>query len=347
MLAVAVSGGVDSLFALYERVQALGPDQVLAVYGRMLPVAPERDPVPGLEANCRKLGVRLHVSNAQGAFKKAVMAPFAAAYAAGETPNPCALCNPRVKFGLLLDEAQALGADQLATGHYARLMEHPVYGVCLGPAADVSKDQSYFLALVPRERLARLCFPLSLRHKADIRTELAAAGLDVPLPVESQEICFIPDNDYRGFLGQWGLTLSGPGPVVLMGTDRVLGQHQGLWRHTEGQRRGLGIAWQEPLYVVGKNTLSNTLLVGPQQALSAQTCATSGVNLLVPPELWPDRLFARIRYRQKQAPADVRVAEDGLRIAFHEAQNRAAPGQLAVICDAEGVVLAGGIISNH
>lgn len=350
MIAVAVSGGVDSLYAVYERVREHGPEQVLALHARLLSVPPERDPVPGLHANCEKLGVPLLVVEAKKAFADAVIAPFAVSYAAGHTPNPCSLCNARIKFGLLLETALAEGADRFATGHYARLENHEVYGICLAAAADSAKDQSYFLALVPRDRLDRLCFPLADRCKADVRAELAEAGLQIPLPVESQEICFVPGDDYRAFLHGRGVELSGAGPVVLLGTSdtKVLGTHQGLWRYTEGQRRGLGIAYSEPLYVVGKDLATNTLLVGPVGELETATCTVENVNLLVPLALWPKDLLVRTRYRQRAVPATVQVQEQNatLYITFHTPQGRAAPGQLGVVYDTEGHVLAGGIISK-
>lgn len=344
MQAVAVSGGVDSLYALRALCKEFGPTQVMALYGRFREPLPENDPLPELKNACATLGVSLHVVDAQEIFCSAVMQPFAESYARAHTPNPCVLCNARIKFGFLLDTALQLGATSLATGHYARLVDHPIYGTALGRAADPAKDQSYFLALVPRERLPLLRFPLARAHKARIREELASAGIPVPLPKESQEICFVPNDDYRTFLHDFGLSLSGSGPIVLAENGRVLGKHQGLWAYTEGQRKGLGVAWSEPLYVVSKDQKNNTLLVGTRLALQGTRCTAELVNLLVEPELWPKNLLARTRYRQKPAPATV-VYENGcLHVVFHEGQDKAAPGQLLAVSDQEGHILAGGLV---
>lgn len=348
MLAVAVSGGIDSLYALYQyaAMARAGKEPVLALHGQFLPEVEKNGPVPGLEANCRVLGVPLIVAELRELFTEAVVRPFTESYVRGHTPNPCALCNARVKFGLLLDVARTMGADRVATGHYARLTEHPRYGLALGVAEDSQKDQSYFLALTARDRLASAVFPLARRRKAELRAELDAAGLAVPVPQESQEICFVPNADYRLFLRAQGIELPGGGPITLVESSKVLGRHEGLWRYTEGQRRGLGIAWHEPLYVVGKDMISNTLLVGPQAALFVQGCTAGDVNLLVPAELWPERLLVRTRYRQSAAPAEVCVRNGKLLIRFLEGQSRPAPGQLAVVYDEEGFVLAGGILEN-
>lgn len=350
MLAVAVSGGIDSLYALYQYAMAAHSESVaepvLALHGQFISGQNKNNPVVGLEASCKILGVPLVVADLHEEFAQAVVRPFTESYVRGHTPNPCALCNARIKFGLLLDVARKNGADRLVTGHYARLTEHPRYGLALGAAEDGLKDQSYFLALTAHERLACAVFPLARRHKAELRAELDAAGLTIPVPEESQEICFVPNADYRAFLKTQGVELPSGGPVVLAGTDEILGQHKGLWRYTEGQRRGLGIAWRAPLYVVGKQMHSNTLLVGPQEALLVQGCTAGNINLLVPTELWPEKLLVRTRYRQNAAPGTVDVDREKLHIRFHDAQSRPAPGQLAAVYDENGFVLAGGIIED-
>ena len=364
-IAVAVSGGVDSLCALL-RLSRAGHD-VLALHGLFLPDATADGPAPeGLRRACRTLGLEFHVADLREAFRQAVMEPFAAAYAAGETPNPCALCNQRIKFGVLQDAALALGADLLATGHYARLASATEYDAAwaatlphgpdrppllLAAGADAAKDQSYFLALVPPQRLQRALFPLERRTKAESIAEVAAAGLDVPVPGESQEICFIPaaEDAYRDFLRrQWaaqGLPVPAGGPVVLE-DGREIGRHGGLWRHTEGQRRGLGIAWSEPLYVLGKDRDSNCLIVGPRDRLGMRACRARQVVLHVPPRLWPATVLARVRHRQRPAPAQVVLDGDTLRITPHESQFPGAPGQIAAVYSMDGLVLAGGILDQ-
>lgn len=343
-IAVAVSGGVDSLYAL-AALRSQGED-VFALHARFLSPDPRRaDPAPGLAEACRVLHVPFHVLDLTDSFRRLVMEPFIHAYTVAQTPNPCALCNRRLKFGLLMDAARELGADRLATGHYATLTNHPVYGPSLGRASDSIKDQSYFLALVPIERLQAAVFPLARRTKNAVRVQVVGQGITVPLPHESQEICFVPNDDYRTFLESEGCVLPGPGAIVL--TDgRRIGSHNGLWRYTEGQRRGLGVAWSEPLYVIRKNLHDNTLVAGSKAETTGSFCTAGNVNLLADPAVWPAEIFVQVRYRQVAAPAEVTVSDNGLHIRFHTPQPLPAPGQVAAVFDAQGHALAGGIINR-
>ncbi len=397
-VAVAVSGGVDSLCALVMLQQA--GHRVLALHGLFLPEA-ELAPPPGLEDACAALGVPLHVADLRQIFQREVLAPFAAAYAAGRTPNPCALCNRAIKFGALLDAAQKLGAHKLATGHYARLVSAPeeegvsktAFGhtaqkdwdhedtglgnagrvdtahlPLLAAAHDAAKDQSYFLSLVPRARLAQACFPLADQDKTRTREIVAQAGLTVPLPGESQDICFAPavgasadmasgggsvSEAYRPFLERhWqaaSIVPPGPGPVLLLnadGTQREIARHKGLWRYTEGQRKGLGIAHSEPLYVLAKDGLANTLVVGPRALLGITTCLTGPANIALAPDLWPGTLLVRLRHRQRPCPARVQVEGGCLRVWLDEPQFPTAPGQVAAVYDDQGRVLAAGVVEE-
>ena len=341
---VAISGGTDSLYALLSlREQGCS---VEALHARFLPPSAENDPVPALQRLCDSLGIPLHVADLSQAFRKHVMEPFALAHAAARTPNPCALCNRAMKFGLLMDEGLKYG-DAYATGHYAALAEHPSYGPALRAGSDSAKDQSYFLALVPPERLRRCVFPLAGVCKADARAWLAERGMEPPLPSESQEICFIPGDDHCAWLEQQkatGLNLSGEGPVVLAGQGKVIARHRGLWQYTEGQRHGLRIAWSEPLYVLRRHAASNTLFVGPKGMLRENSCTASQLNIMVEPRLWPEQVFARTRYRQRPVPAEVRIEGDAMNITFRTPQAPHAPGQVAAVYDGEGFVLAGGIL---
>ena len=297
-----------------------------------------------IDAQCRALGVPFAAVDLSREFRARVIDPFAAAYAAGRTPNPCAACNRDMKFGLLLDAAQAQGAHAIATGHFARVEQAPT-GPALFRGADDSRDQSYFLSLVPEKSLGRAVFPLAGRRKADHPAALAALGLTPPLPGESREICFVPGDDYRAFMENEGFPLSGPGPVVLA-DGRRLGTHQGLWRHTIGQRKGLGIAYSEPLYVIDKDPAANALIVGVKADLAATLCRTGPANCLVPPQDWPEAVLAQTCYRMKPRPAAARLTDDGgLDIVFAEPVARPTPGQVAVLYDAAGRVLAGGEIT--
>ena len=382
-VAVGVSGGVDSLCALVMLQQA--GHNVLALHGLFLPEA-ELAPPPGLEEACASLGIPLHTADLRPVFQREVLAPFAAAYAEGRTPNPCALCNRAVKFGALLDAAQELGAHKLATGHYARLVSAPeeegvaqentaarpydadaLHLPLLAAAHDTAKDQSYFLSLVPRARLAQACFPLAGQDKTRTREIVAQAGLNVPLPHESQDICFAPASGasaaqdsasgspaeaYRPFLERhWqaaAIVPPGPGPVFLRNADgaqREIARHKGLWRYTEGQRKGLGIAHSEPLYVLAKDGSANALVVGPRALLGVSRCITALANVSLAPQYWPEETLVRLRHRQKPAPAKVNLNADGrLEIEFATPQFPSAPGQVAAVYDASGRVLAAGIV---
>lgn len=340
-LAVALSGGADSLLALGLLVRA-GHD-VLGLHAHFLPPDANQCAVAAaIAAQCASLGVPFRAVDLSAAFAARVVAPFVAAYAAGQTPNPCVTCNREMKFGLLHETARELGADRLATGHYARL-ETTDAGPVLSRGADASRDQSYFLATVRREALAQAVFPLAERHKTDNPAALAALGLTPPLPKESREVCFVPHDDYRAFLLASETPLSGPGPILLPDGTR-LGTHQGLWRHTIGQRKGLGVGWREPLYVLGKDPVRNALLVGPQSALTVRQCLAGQPNFLVPPELWPETILAQTCYRMPPRPARARVADGALQLTFAEPLPRPTPGQLAVLYESRGRVLAGGHI---
>ena len=366
-VAVAVSGGVDSLCALVMLRNA--GFRVLALHGLFLPDGPSNAPA-GLAEACAALDVPLHVADLRAEFEREVLSPFAAAYAQGRTPNPCAYCNRAIKFGVLLDTALALGADKLATGHYARLVSGPDTGTdensealpLLAAATDAAKDQSYFLSLVPRQRLGRALFPLHGQTKEQTRAIVAAAGLAVPLPSESQDICFAPPvaqpgisvaEAYRPFLERhWqaaGTIAPGPGPVLLrdaQGNEREIACHKGLWRYTEGQRKGLGIAHTEPLFVLAKNNAANTLVVGPRALLGIRTCVTGPANIALPPHLWPSNLLVRLRHRQQPCAASVRIQNECLHIQLVEPQFPTAPGQVAAVYDADGRVVAAGVVEE-
>jgi tRNA-specific 2-thiouridylase len=343
IIAVALSGGSDSLLALGLLRQA--GHEVVGLHAHFLPPDEARQALArAIAAQCAALGVGFEAIDLSDAFRDRVIAPFIAAYAAGQTPNPCAACNRDMKFGLLLETAQRLGADRLATGHYAKLAD-TADGPALLRGADATRDQSYFLSLVSQNALARAIFPLAERKKADNPAALAALGLAAPLPKESREVCFVPGDDYRAFLTASGASLSGPGPILLPDGTR-LGTHQGLWRHTVGQRKGLGVGWREPLYVLAKDAAQNALLVGPKALLEATHCRAVAVNCLVSPDRWPETVLAQTCYRMRPRPARANVQDGVLDIVFHAPLPRPTPGQVAALFDANGRVLAGGVITD-
>lgn len=349
-VAVAVSGGADSLYSLISLQEAGQP--VIALHGIFLVPPDDRAAEAAamrsrLSDACKVLGIPLHVVDCSEDFLRLVVRPFVQSYAEGRTPNPCALCNASIKFGLLLDQARALGASRLATGHYAALMRD-VGGTKAGsnlflPAlyqgADPQKDQSYFLALVPRARLAHALFPLAEARKSVILERLAARGIVPPQPGESQEVCFIPDDDYRAFVSAMaetlGVALSGPGPMLLEDGRRV-GTHKGLWQYTEGQRKGLGVGWKEPLHVLAKEQEGNVLRLGGRAEMRASGCLCDRVNILLPPEYWPETVLVKTRYRERPKPAvaETETGADGavsLRIRFAGSETNVAPGQVAAV----------------
>ncbi|NDY58677.1 tRNA-specific 2-thiouridylase [Desulfovibrio sulfodismutans] len=350
-IAVAVSGGTDSLMALALLREA--GHAVMAVHARFLPRRNDGLPddsdraAQGLAALCDRLGLPFFDLDVRADFEAAVIAPFVAAFASGHTPNPCSQCNPRLKFGVLAERARSLGARRLATGHYARLEVSAEGGVRLFPAADHTRDQSYFLALVPPHDLARTVFPLSGRLKSHLAAELAARGLTPPLPRESREVCFIPGDDYRAFLLSRHVALSGPGPILLA-DGREVGRHAGLWRHTVGQRRGLGVSFREPLYVLARDVARNALVVGVRAELDATGCQARDVNFLADAAVWPEQLLVQTCYRQRPRPARVTVVRgpdgDVLDVSFAAPAPRPAPGQTLVVRDAAGMVLAGAVL---
>lgn len=344
-ITVAISGGADSLFALLFLKEH--GHTVTALHARFLQSSAGTDPVPAMESLCRDIDIPLHVVDLSEPFRRHVVEPFARAHAEARTPNPCALCNRAMKFGLLFDRAMAWG-ETFATGHYVAMTEHPSYGVALRAGTDGKKDQSYFLALVPLSRLRRCVFPLAEWKKSDIRAWLASRGMTPPVPAESQEICFIPGDDHYAWLEErqrMGLRLPGPGPVLLAGENKIIARHRGLWHYTEGQRRGLGIPWKEPLYALERRRDTNTLVVGPKDRLPVSSCSASELNLMVDPALWPQELFVRVRYHQAPVAARVSVAQDRMDITFAAPQQPPAPGQIAAVYDRDGFVLAGGILN--
>ena len=380
-IAVAVSGGADSLFTLMQ-LREQGADLV-ALHGIFFQprdkaeTADKQAVLEGLAQNCEALGVALTVADLSSAFLELVIRPFVEAYAQGLTPNPCALCNARIKFGLLQDFSLSLGADRIATGHYARLVRQDCAlqttetrqngGIpgqelsgCATPALlqgrDPIKDQSYFLALTPAGRLAKALFPLGERNKKDVLSSLAARGIAIPQPTESQEVCFVPNDAYRDFLPRvaesLGIPLPGPGPMLLA-DGRRLGTHKGLWQYTEGQRKGLGLGWTEPLHVLGKEKKGNILRLGPRHEMRVDGCECPNANILLPPRYWPPEVLVKTRYREKPKPAIVRMgleAQDAaMHIRFLQPDTAVAPGQVAAVYIPTGHgeplrLVAGGII---
>jgi tRNA-specific 2-thiouridylase len=265
------------------------------------------------------------------------VAPFVRAYGRGETPNPCTRCNGAFRFGELVAFTKRAGAARLATGHYARIVEREGR-LLVARAADPLKDQSYMLATVDPGILAGLWFPLGEQTKVETRLEAAAAGMAAAERAESQEACFLAGDDYRSFLGRHGLAAT-DGPLL---DERGLevGRHDGFWRFTPGQRRGLGVAAAEPLYALRTEAATNTVVVGPRAALARRRVTVRG-RLHLPLE----RGEAKLRYRSPAVGATIVPRARGFELELDEPAYGVAPGQTAVVYDGDAVIGAGVITS--
>ncbi len=336
----AMSGGVDSGVAaalLAERGEAVtGVTLKLWCYGRS-PVSPRAcctlDAIDDARAVARRMGFPHFVVEAEDIFRARVLQPFLDDYARGRTPYPCALCNQHLKLGDLVARMDLIGADRLATGHYARVRAHDDGSWGLYRAADAAKDQSYALALIPYAALARVEFPLGGLQKHEVRAHGERLGLETWDKPESQDLCFVPDGDYAGFMERsLGETRgTAPGAIVDARGQR-LGTHRGIIHYTVGQRRGLGLAAPEPLYVLSIGATDNTVVVGPRRALDAPGLLTAAANWLLPAPPAPGtRAEVKIRYQHAAAACRLHALADGrVEVRFDAPQPAVTPGQLAV-----------------
>jgi tRNA-uridine 2-sulfurtransferase len=347
---VAMSGGVDSSVAA-----ALLKEQGYDVIGMMMRLWSE----PGKEDSNRcctpdsmgqarrvaaKLDIPFYVVDAKDVFHNTVVQYFLDGYARGETPNPCLICNRQIRWRFLLDHALALGADFMATGHYVRIRRDDNGKSGLWRAVDKSKDQSYVLHVLTQEKLKHALFPVGDYPKPEIRAIAERYGLPTASRKDSQDLCFLAGEDYRTFLQRNAAVILKPGQIVTRhGT--ALGEHNGLANYTIGQRKGLGLASAVPLYVLGKNADTNTLVVGTQEELGSLELTARDVNWVSgesPVE--PFRAEVKIRYTAKEAWATVTPIEGGrVRVQFDAPQRDITAGQAAVFFQ-DDRMLGGGII---
>ena len=344
-VAVALSGGVDSaVAALLLKGQG---HKVVALHMSLSPHDPGRPGEPVLTL-AERLGVPLHGVDLRSAFREEVIQPFLEVYRRGMTPNPCVLCNPRIKFSLLRRHALDLGVRWLATGHYARVARPERNGrLRLLRGRDRAKDQSYFLFGLTQEHLSHALFPLGGFLKGEVRNIAASAGLPVSSRPESQEICFIPDNDYCRFLEEQTGTdlLPSRGPVVDV-DGRQVGEHDGIHRFTIGQRRGLGIPSSAPYYVVGLEPETNTVRVGRRKDLARREFLVTDLNWIgIPAPGGPLEALVQVRSRHQESPAVLAPDTKHILVRFHEPQSAVTPGQAAVFYRGDEV-LGGGMIQQ-
>ncbi len=363
-VAIAMSGGVDSSVAAGLLVRQ--GYQVVGVHLKLHDLPDEEkhgkaccslDDALDARQVCARLGIPFYVLDFTGPFRASVMDYFVQSYRAGRTPNPCVMCNRTVKSTLLLERVREFGCDALATGHYAAIRENPRTGEReIVRPVDRAKDQTYFLWGTQPEELPYLIYPLAEYEKPRVRELAAAQGLATWDKPDSQEVCFVP-QDYRDFLRP-RLPEAQPGDVVDR-SGRMLGRHQGLAFYTIGQRRGLGISSEHPLYVVALDMERNRVVVGPEQELYGRSMTLSGVNWIsgtgrstagngggpAVPERTV-RALVKVRYAHAGTPALISAAADGsARVRFEEPVRAIAPGQAAVFYDGD-VLLGGGWIES-
>ncbi|MDR0522521.1 MAG: tRNA 2-thiouridine(34) synthase MnmA [Planctomycetaceae bacterium] len=355
---IAMSGGVDSSVAAWKMKQtgAECRGATMNLFDRGQTVCPSQPCSPPETAGnaaadamavAQKLGIPFHVFHFQEEFKRHVIERFVQTYLEGKTPNPCVYCNRFLKFGQLFVRAKELGADVMATGHYARI-EHDAASnrFLLKKAADETKDQSYVLYTMTQEQLSRTRFPLGMLRKSEVRQIAAECGFANAGKQESQDLCFVPGGDYAGFIEQYTNRQSPPGNFVNK-AGKVLGQHKGLIRYTVGQRKGLGIAAPAPYYVCGHNVTENTVILGSEEDLCVKTLTAADINLIPFAAITGTlRVMAKVRYRQKGDRATViQTGANELRVEFDEPQKGVAEGQAVVLYDGDCVIGGGTIVS--
>lgn len=347
---VAMSGGVDSSVAaaLLVRQGHLVTGMMLRLWSESGREADNRCCTPDAMAQARRvaaiLGIPFYAVDARQPFHDAVVQGWVDGYLQGDTPNPCLICNRSIRFGLLQQQALALGAEFLATGHYARLEHADGAPARLFQGRDAHKDQSYVLHVLNQAQLAHTLLPLGEFTKPEIRQMARDFGLPVAERPDSQDLCFLAGQDYREVLQRLAPESAAPGPVVTR-DGRTLGEHQGLAFYTIGQRKGLGVASPQPLYVLGKDPGRNALVVGTGDELGGSRFETGPVNWIsaAPPD-GPQPLQVKIRYKAALAPAQVTPLADGrARVICDPPLRDITPGQAAVFYNGEEC-LGGGII---
>ena len=334
---VAVSGGVDSSVAAY--VLKKEGYNVNGVYMRL---ASQKDESGDAFNAAQNLGIDFHVFDKREEFKEKVVSRFAREYLKGLTPNPCVFCNETMKFPALFEKADELEIPLTATGHYAGIYERGgVY--YLRKSKNTAKDQSYMLYRLSQNMLSRLMFPIGDMNKDDVRLLAEEGNIPVAHKADSQDICFVPDGDYRPIISEYGKTASKTGDFVYE-DGKVIGKHKGIEAYTIGQRKGLGIAWEHPLYVIGKDIAGNRVLLGKNESLFTDSLTASDVVYCS--EQMPSvfRCEAKVRYSHSGAMCTVtKLTENTVSMLFDTHQRAITPGQSVVFYDGE-TVIGGGYI---
>ncbi|MBQ8370609.1 MAG: tRNA 2-thiouridine(34) synthase MnmA [Clostridia bacterium] len=343
---IALSGGVDSSAALLLSKEKYGTSLLGATLALAAPGSHDADAdaknIADAAAVCETAGVNHTAVYAHDEFRAAVMDYFAREYLSGRTPNPCVVCNREIKFGLLADFAAQNGCDRVITGHYAKLENMNGY-ITIRKAADITKDQSYVLAMLTQDQLRRAEFPLGNYTKPEIREMAGAAGLKNAQRRDSQDVCFIPDGDYVSFITRHTGEIPVPGDYIDE-NGTVLGKHKGQWCYTIGQRKGLGISMGRHVFVLAKDAVTNRVTLGDEAPLFQKTVRITGVHAPSDPAWIANdvKCRAKLRYAHREADAVFhRTSEHDGVIEFAEPQRAPSPGQFAVLYSEDCVIGAG------
>ena len=339
---LGMSGGVDSSVSA-----VVLQEQGYEVIGATMKLWEDTEKaIEDAKKVCKKLGIEHHVIDCTEKFRCHVINKFISEYENAKTPNPCVECNRYLKFGAFYEKAKELGCEYIATGHYAKTEYSEKYKrYVLKKSDEEKKDQTYFLYYIPKEEIGYIIFPLQNRtSKEETRKIAEKNSLEVAQKKDSQEICFIPDNDYQKFLQKYSSQKPKVGNIVLK-DGTVLGKHNGLINYTIGQRKGLGISYKEPLYVIKLDIQKNQVIVGTEQDLYSKELIANEINWLAIDKLnEPLKLKAKVRYRAKEAECTVYPIEnEQVKVIFDEPQRAITPGQSVVFYD-EDIVIGGGKI---
>lgn len=345
---IGMSGGVDSSAAAI-----LLKKQGYEVTGVTLSLCPNGsccnfEAYMDAKRVCNTLGIDHFIYTAEDEFNKYVIDDFINSYMNARTPNPCIECNKYLKFGLMYDKAKALGIDYLATGHYAKSEYSERYNRwVIKKAKNKAKDQTYFLYVIPKEIIDKIIFPLAdFEFKEEIRKIASENDIKVASKHDSEDICFIPDGDYKKYLKAHVDSKKIKSGNIVLSDGTILGKHNGLINYTIGQRKGLGISYKEPLYVIRLDAIKNEVIVGNEKELYKDELHANKINLQAIDSAYePIKCFVKIRYSAKEVPATIKqINDDEIEVKFEESQKAITKGQSVVFYDEEGVVLGGGII---